>query len=514
MTNLELMEDERFGVLSTETDRIEFQRMKSEMAPDLNDFSEGEKRLPRFGEFQSDGFEMFYRGVPKVKEVGEVMKDIEPHLRILGEMEKMEEIKKLRSSTSRNPALSLVACRKLNSIIDGLPDEVKRDLHKAQKDRERLENHLKRLESFRNMWKKADELGDEESKKKIEEMGKEINKSLEDLEESAEESEDDLEGSMEDSGDEIRSAVRAGLEECQEAVDSFQSMIDGFGLGSGSSSEIPAEDQMRIAEKVGSNDLLKKIAEMAGRMSRIGTKSRREKVQSHVGEITGIEMGGDVGKLTGEEMCNLAHPIMKKDLYSRILGNKAMIWKTEISEPKGKGPIIFCCDDSASMMSPNPDPAIWAKGLGLSLYRECVDRSQPFVYIHFSDDHRGATVFEFDGQRGEEEKFLECSELFLNGGTSYPLALNEMAKYLSIGQYKKADCVFVSDELFPTDSIGDEVAEFRTALEEAEASCLGIFIGSFMEGHRPFKQFCDGSWTVDPDGDDIEMISEMYQDHL
>ena len=140
-----------------------------EQAPDIAQLGEaGAKILPRFREFQHDGFSALFKGAPRVKRVEEISDQVTAHNKILEAMQGMEEWKTLRASTVRDRLASLVSIRELNDLVSKLPDGVKRAVHQQQNEERTAEELAARLEALRRMWKRTD---DPNEKKEIEQEG-------------------------------------------------------------------------------------------------------------------------------------------------------------------------------------------------------------------------------------------------------------------------------------------------------------------------------------------------------
>ncbi len=112
---------------------------------------------------------------------------------------------------------------------------------------------------------------------------------------------------------------------------------------------------------------------------------------------------------------------------------------------------------------------------------------------------------------------MELIRIFHNGGTDYRLAFHVAADALnwSTKEFSKADVIFISDGIFPMGQIETERFEFLKALEQAEAKCLGIFVGADPQGKETFREFCNGgTWGInhtDTGKEDAQILTELFQ---
>lgn len=518
----DLRDDKRYTIDSTEHGRQDFKFLELRV-PELTRLGQaGCKILPHFRELQVDGFEWFYRGAPRQKPSSEYYSDFDPHNAILSLMGGMSEYRSLKGKTIRNKLTSLIATKKLNEVIDNLPKEVTQTIHDAQKTGEEARQAAKRLGTFRRMWKEADEAGNEEKKKQLEDMGKELS---EIEEESREEAEANAEAAMQaiaDNEDAVKDALRTGLAEAGKTASETEATMDSFsfGRGSGKVRRLNEERMIEMAEKVGSDEELQGIAKLAGRIKQIIKKKSQTRDRTDYGEVIETELGGDVSRLTGPELAMMADEDLGLDLVRRLYDEQATVWSKESQESLGRGPIICAVDCSGSM---GGERIYWAKAIACALYKICKDRKQPFKMIQYSSQIYSRT---FSASGENDEQFFEMLQHFEGGGTYYDIAWAEIIKTFDEEQdMTKADVIFISDECFPVHNFPNKLEQFNTALTNEKAQCFGISVAG--GGHwdsdssvtSAFGHFCHSAWALDPyragqDNNDASCIEELFVGNL
>ena len=517
----DVRDDKRYTIDSSEYSRQDFKFLELRV-PELTRLgNEGAQKIRHFRELQVDGFEWFYRGAPRQKQGGEFYADFEPHSAILSMMGGTSEFRSLKGKTIRNKLTSLIATKKLNDIIYSLPVDMVNWISRAQNSGEEARNASKRLKTFRRMWKEADEAGNEEKKKQLEEMGKELAEIEEDAKEEAENFSDKAMESMAANEEAVKDALRDGLSDASETAASVEATMDSFsfGRGAGKTRKLNEEKMIEMAEAIQTDSELNRIAELAGRIKQIVTRTSQNKDRTDYGEVVDTELGGDVSRMTGPELAMLADEDFGLDLVRRLYDEQVVVWSKESRETLGRGPIVCAVDCSGSM---GGERIYWAKAIACAMYQICKDRKQPFKMIQYSSSIYSRT---FSHTGDDDAEFMTMLQHFEGGGTYYDYAWAEIIKtFADEKEMHKADVIFISDECFPVGQYLNEVKQFNNALKDASAQCFGISVGMGTyynddDTLSAFKHFCHSAWKVKMTntgsiGGDEECISELFVDNL
>ena len=112
----------------------------------------------------------------------------------------------------------------------------------------------------------------------------------------------------------VRKLVREGAEAASAAVEEYRDAAAGlqqvmFGTGkSGEGRRAEDDRKVGLARRLRGDPRLKRIAQLAGRFTRIAQQKRRTKVKHGAEEITDVELGNDIGRLLPVELVKLRHP--------------------------------------------------------------------------------------------------------------------------------------------------------------------------------------------------------------
>ena len=84
------------------------------------------------------------------------------------------------------------------------------------------------------------------------------------------------------------------------------------------------DKKVGLARRLRGDPRLKRIAQLAGRFTRIGQQKRRSKVRHGAEEICDVELGNDIGRLLPVELVKLRHPRLHALALRDLLERKAM----------------------------------------------------------------------------------------------------------------------------------------------------------------------------------------------
>jgi uncharacterized protein with von Willebrand factor type A (vWA) domain len=282
----------------------------------------------------------------------------------------------------------------------------------------------------------------------------------------------------------VRKLVREGAEAASAAVEEYRDAAAGlqqvvFGAGKTGEGRRAADDRkVGLARRLRSDPRLKRIAQLAGRFTRIAQQKRRTKVKHGAEEITDVELGNDLGRLLPVELVKLRHPrlhaLALRDLHER----KCMQYALTGKERLGKGPLVLLLDRSGSMEG---EKDTWSTAVALALMGLAHTEHRTFAVVAFTDQ----IVFEAVVKPGEnlngDALGLPCT-----GGTDIDTA---MARGLDIidnnpGPLHEADLVLVTDGASPA----ERAVELKGQASNLGVTVLGIGIG--VERHS-LEPWCD-----------------------
>jgi len=293
--------------------------------------------------------------------------------------------------------------------------------------------------------------------------------------------------------EELSKARRAAREACDEAAveaDEFNNMIGAMGYsptGNGKPQYASPTAKREVAARLMTNDKLRRIAELAGRMRRIAAEKQRMKTKHGVDELADIMVGDNLARLIPSELAKLAHPLMKMDFRKKYLEKQLLQYRLRGKEKKGKGPVIVCVDESGSMQG-NRD--IWAKAVALALLQIAQQQKRNFALIHF--DSNVTRVDEFSGPI-DQTRLMDTIAFFTGGGTSFEEPMDKAAEIINKDKnYSDADIIMITDG---SCSVSDEwVNKFINTKNTSKFNVISILINTTSD---VLQKFSDHVITLD-----------------
>jgi uncharacterized protein with von Willebrand factor type A (vWA) domain len=282
----------------------------------------------------------------------------------------------------------------------------------------------------------------------------------------------------------VRKLVREGAEAASAAVEEYRDAAAGlqqvvFGTGKSGEGRREVDDRkVGLARRLRSDPRLKRIAQLAGRFTRIAQQKRRTRVKHGAEEITDVELGNDLGRLLPVELVKLRHPRLHTLALRDLLERKTMQYALTGKERLGKGPLVLLLDRSGSM---DGEKDTWSTAVALALVGLAHTEHRTFAVVAFTDQ----IVFEAVVKPGEnlngDALGLPCT-----GGTDIDAA---MARGLDIidrnpGPLHEADMVLVTDGA----SAAERAVELKSQASNLGVTVLGIGIG--VERHS-LEPWCD-----------------------
>ena len=258
------------------------------------------------------------------------------------------------------------------------------------------------------------------------------------------------EGDTEENNRALRRAMRQAVEaadSASEAVDGFLTMFELPGSGVGNNETLDSMSQViELYEAIRYMSQLREIAELAGRLQRIARTQKRVKVSPAVGGVKGVTLGNDLARLLPSELVGLRSPnrYLRLQTLQKIQSKQALQYLMEGEQPQGRGPVILCCDESASMSEDEGKRAIWAKAIALALLATATEQKRHWWYIGFNS----WVTHEAHIAPGEAtlDRILSVLTRRPSGGTDFDRPLSRALHVLNSEQVmRKADIVFLTD---------------------------------------------------------------------
>lgn len=238
-----------------------------------------------------------------------------------------------------------------------------------------------------------------------------------------------------------RFANRIGeaMDEALHIKESLVSLMGGTVVGKGDAElkKVPLREKLKIAEKVATDLQMKQIAEWAGYFKQIAQK-KSHTTYINAAERRGVIQGNDVERLLPTELGMYKHPVAKKAFLRRLAERETMQYDQKKRDYTGRGPIVFCFDQSGSMSEFDTQ----AKGFIIALLTIAKKQNRDLCVLLFSTKIKR---FTFKKGRMTTHQLLHMAETYLGGGTDYSLALEQALAVLSEREFLLADILFITD---------------------------------------------------------------------
>ena len=297
----------------------------------------------------------------------------------------------------------------------------------------------------------------------------------------------------------IRKLVREGAEAASAALEEYRDAVEGlgqvmFGSGKGNHERQALDDKkIGLARRLRCDPRLKRIAQLAGRFTRIGQQKRRSKVKHGAEEICDVELGNDLGRLLPVELVKLRHPRLHALALRDLLERKAMQYALTGKEKLGKGPLVLLLDRSWSMEGPADE---WSVAVALALLGLAQVERRTFALVAFTDQVIYEAVVK-PGERLDEEALnLTC-----NGGTDIDAAVSRGLEIIerNPGALSEADLVLVTDGC----SSADRAPELRKKARALGVTVVGVGIRVKPENLEPWADAIETITSLDGLGEQV-----------
>lgn len=294
----------------------------------------------------------------------------------------------------------------------------------------------------------------------------------------------------------IRSTGRA-LVKAQDDVNGITDTAEGIGMGMGPGQHLDAKALAAAFKRVRNSSLLRKVMELAGRMRARCRTLQRQKLDAKRGEITGIELGGQISRLIPRERLALAGgmgPELQDRAEYRLLKRSALCYRQKLNTPVAGGPIVVSVDESGSMSG---EKIIAAKALALTLAWLAGQQKRWIALVGFAGGTEGRALALPPGHSSSDQ-LLKWVEEFFGGGTTLDCPCGTVPttfwrEWLGQGMQRgKVDHIIITDgELDCPAELHDTYAAFATA---EKVKTYGIVVGCHSAGG--LETVCDKTWCL------------------
>ncbi|PID20436.1 hypothetical protein CSV61_14290 [Sporosarcina sp. P3] len=435
------------------TDAFDKRRFKElfEMSDGLQKVRE-EGQLPTTEALLGDVWASLYKMKPRIV-LGRIDPALKPNKTIIEKLMKDERFEEYRNFTRLDDLAATVCTVKLVEKINRWLAEAKAmddDLLKKMEDVDALQDDVP-----------VDHL--DESQDEIE------NGPIQELADATDQLNDQLEFTLETNGERFLQTIDEAVEESIKVKDSLISLMGGSSAGKGDAElkKVPLREQLAVADQVAMDPKMQEIAEWAGRFQEVARQKQKTNYVEAI-ERRGVTIGSEIERLLPMELGLYANGSTKKDFLRRFAEGNTMQFEQKKRENLGKGPIIFCLDQSGSMKLLDNQ----SKGFMLALLSIAKKQRRDLCVLLFS------TIIQkevFTKGNITSNELARLARTYLGGGTDFTLSLQGALEVLEDSTFKHADIIFVSDG---EDEISDSfLTEFNEKKKQKEFNVLTLALG-------------------------------------
>ncbi len=320
----------------------------------------------------------------------------------------------------------------------------------------------------------AEELADEAP----DELAEALRQQVERGEERTEELKEALEQALDDVPPRFEKDLATATERLVDEVPNAEEQAEAFSRATSGQGPRSAAERLRLAEKLTSNQKLKKLAQLAGAFRTDARAARRKRRERATTEVFRVGRGATVGRILPSELASLRHPLRRRDFLRRVIEEQLLQYDLRGDERAGRGPVVVCIDGSGSMSGPRE---LWSKAVTLALLEIARKQGRRTRALVFSGPEAPLADFELTARGRTTQKrtanldqIVKLAECFPGGGTDFEKPLRAALDAIQSSNLKGADVVFITDgEAHIADAFAEE---FRAEKKKRDISVYAVLV--------------------------------------
>lgn len=295
-------------------------------------------------------------------------------------------------------------------------------------------------------------------------------------------------------------STKASAETAAEDVQDAEDMAEAFGMGEGAGTDLKETDLSGLFKKAKKDERLRRIAELAGRYRMLAMSRTQTEVIHGNDDVVGVELGSEIGRLTGSELGNLMTPELELDTLRRVVDGEAHCREHQSLSEGSRGPIMVLVDESGSMSG---DPIAEAKALALALTWLARHQNRWVCLVGWSSRRQVRSLVLPPDHNKQTEVIEWCSTMW-NGGTYPPVArISELFEEAGAPE-GKTDLIWITDgccNIYDAD-----IEEFNAFRKDRKVRSFVLGIGGHPHGFEPIA---DEIQTVESLSADEGAVSDI-----
>lgn len=432
-----------------------------------------------------------YKGSPRLKAVEEVTPSFRLNHAVLGKAMEERAFEELRLHTRLDSTMAMLGAANLWEQLMGLLTEEQQEAARQAAEQEtQAARQEARAETLLALAAAGDEAGNEKQSACYRQEAAALQAQAQ---AARQEAEAQIAQAL-DAGPSDQAIHRAVKQAAQNTAEQAGS-LDGWGLAPGAIQRVSSEERLALAQRVMQSHKLRRLAQLVGRFRNLAIAAQAEKTERVPGQIEGIELGGDLGRMLAQELALLHHPILRRDLYRRLAERQVMQYRMTGRRKQALGPLVVCYDESGSMAG---EKEIWAKAVVLALLFIARRQKRPYAAIAFGSAKEIRVKTIRRPELATMADVLEVAEPFFNGGTDFQRPLTEARQIIEAGGrpstgsghcFERADVVFVTDGLCRVTP--EFLAEFETFKKRTGTRVFAVLVDVGTSAEVSVRQWAD-----------------------
>lgn len=230
-------------------------------------------------------------------------------------------------------------------------------------------------------------------------------------------------------------ALGKACDKAQKETEDAESNMRGCGMEPPTDEDLDPAEYMEYLKEFETEDMQKLLKDV-GRLGKVASKAAKQAIPGFAGRGSNRFYGDRIELLPEEMLLNMVCPEMEDTFMLQLAGGELPQCVEQEYAPPGRGPVVFCIDESGSMSG---QQLHIAKALAVASIRTAKEHNRASWAVSFCTE-----------ARTHDTRTLKGMTDFMTprprGGTSFVAPLKEAARVIDKEfQAKQADILFLTD---------------------------------------------------------------------
>ena len=453
------------------------------------------KRLATARQLGDDVFSSLFKYVPKLRPSEEVDPAYLFNRSLIEKAMGTQEYERLRAVTQLEEAESGIATEIIaEELMKHLPEEDRQAVNDHAKAQKNLQRAASQLKALSELTKLTPALKAQQTR---------IQKALPQLQQAAQQAQPAFNATCQNP--QLKAMFRAAVNHAMQEIANVSDFAGGWGLEPGQMSKVPAKDRMDLMRRIAGSQKIRELSKLMGRYKRLAFQKRYTRVTTEPSEVVDVRLSSDVTRVLPTELMFLAEPGLEILFYEKVATRRLLTYEMRSRESFGRGPIIFCVDNSGSMGmgAGGVTREMWAKATGLAMAEIALKDKRTIEFINFGSRSEIQKIVVEPTLPPQERvrRMIEFAETFFNGGTDFERPLGEALKDVDRSEFRKADVVIITDG--ECDFSEEFEKEFKEVRDKKGFRLHSVIIGGTAESLERISDGIHHLYDLLSDGDAI-----------